>query len=249
MKATGRIVHVRNVRDGEMAQKLRVASFYGGSYGSERDAETGELHIYQGGEYAPGETGGAPAEKLLVASFPGSAFSSEKDAESGDLHIYHFSGGGGYVPVETMSAPGAIKDMRRVGDAPLAPTLRTPGSGHGKPDFPTTLAEFLAGMSAEERAEGVRRAVEQRKLSEQEAEQARSSSVAWNARQTAQQANTTDDVRLQKFIQNIAKSRDGKCGCASAKDTMRRTSDTGRGPMTPSRMQERIERFRQENYR
>jgi hypothetical protein len=116
------------------------------------------------------QTDGEPAQKRLIASYFGEAFVSERQDDK--LNIYHVSG-------DTIAT-------NTIGDAPLAP-----GSGRGKPDYETTMLEFLANMNAEERADLERRAVEWKRLSAAQEEQARLSSSAWNARQ-----GQTTDKRL-----------------------------------------------------
>lgn len=41
-----KVFHMRNVRDGEPAQRVHIATFHGNAFSAERDADSGDLRVY-----------------------------------------------------------------------------------------------------------------------------------------------------------------------------------------------------------
>lgn len=46
MNAIGKVYHLKNMRDGLPAERLKIATYHGNAFSAERDSETGELHIF-----------------------------------------------------------------------------------------------------------------------------------------------------------------------------------------------------------
>ena len=141
---------------------------------------------------------GEPAVRTHIATFHGNALTAERDQDTGDLHIYHIAGGGEMTSTQTIGETNKVGDGTSWWEGPEE-----------------TKARRLAEMSENEREDALRRAVEQGKLSAQEAEQWRQSSVKWNAQQTQDRRR----VRLAAPRSSVTPASYMK-GVAAAKETL-----------------------------
>jgi hypothetical protein len=135
-----------------------------------------------------------PAQKRLVASFNGTGFVAEREDDK--LQIY-------LISAENIAT-------NAFGDAPASEGPEG------------TRMKFLSQMTAEERADAERRAAEQARLAEAQAQRERESSSKWNATQTSDRCLPVrlpaprTSISVEGLMKNVAETKallNHMCGC------------------------------------